>query len=225
MTFQWGRKGVVDSTPPPVIEAPAPTASSDAPAPPPQAPANTMAVELAGRGGYASAPIRGGTNPFGFGFGGRLGMDLSGLYLGATVVDFLGGKDVDLSYNALLYGVEVGWSLRFPAWSSGYLLVRPLLGLGAISVNVTDPELLAQQKGRVDVVTSASGVSSSSSPSDTTTVTSVYLRPGAVVMLGSGAHFVALDAGALVLPGISYSGAEATTWISLSADAQLGFRF
>jgi len=56
-------------------------------------------------------------------------------------------------------------------------------------------------------------------------VTNVYLRPGVVAMLGSGTHFVAIDAGAVVLPGISYSGAEATTWISVSVDAQLGFRF
>jgi hypothetical protein len=73
-----------------------------------------------------------------------------------------------------------------------------------------------------DVVTSASG---SSSASDTLTVNNVYLQPGLTVQLASSAHFVAIDGSMLVLPGIVYGGAGATTWISYGAQVQLGFHF
>jgi hypothetical protein len=86
---------------------------------------------------------------------------------------------------------------------------------------VTDPSLLQQQP--VDVVTSASG--SSSSRSDTTVVNNVYFRPGLTAMLSSGGHFVALDGGMLVVPAIAYGGADPSTWISYGLEAQLGFRF
>lgn len=180
-------------------------------------------VELGGEAAYLSPPIRGGTNPFGAGFGGHLGLAFrGGLYLGVSALDFLGGKDVDLSYRALLVGVDVGYAFPFHLFGSAILTLRPQLGLGDAAIYVTDPSLLQQQP--VDVVTSASG-SSSSSPSDTTVVNNVYLRPGLTAMLSSGGHFIAIDGGMMVVPGIAYGGADPSTWISYGLEAQLGFRF
>jgi hypothetical protein len=175
-----------------------------------------LEVELGGQFSYLSPPVRGGVNPFGAGFGGHLGLAFrGGLYLGISAVDFLGGKDVDLSYRSLLVGVDVGWALPFAISGSTSLTLRPQLGVGDAAIYFTDPT-------QVDVVTSASGGSSSS---DTTVVNNVYLRPGLTAMLSGGGHFVALDAGVLVVPGIAYGGADPTTWVSYGAQAQLGFRF
>ena len=74
-------------------------------------------VELGARGGYGSAPIRGGNNPFGVALGGRLGFAIGGFYAGVSVVDYLGGNDVDLSDSAVLYGVELGYGFRFRVFS------------------------------------------------------------------------------------------------------------
>jgi hypothetical protein len=178
--------------------------------------AKSVEVELAGEVAYVTPPIRGGATPFGAGFGARVGLDLSGFYLGVSVLDFLGGKDVDVTYRALLYGVEFGYGLRLPAFGGAFWLVRPRLGVGNAAVYYTDPSLA------VDVVTSASG---SSSASNTLTVNNVFVQPGVTVELASGGHFAAIDASALVLPGIAYGGADATTWISYGAQLQLGFRF
>ena len=68
-----------------------------------------------------------------------------------SVLDFLGSKDVDVSYRALLYGFEVGYGLRLPAFGSAFWLLRPRFGVGDAAVYYTDPSLAA------DVVTSASG--------------------------------------------------------------------
>lgn len=175
----------------------------------------TVEVELGAQAGYVAPPIRGGTNPFGAGFGGRLGLVYSGLYVGASVVDFLGGSDVDVSYRALLYGLEVGYGLRIPAFGETTFTVRPQLGVGNAAVYYTDPALAA------DVVTSAS----SGSSSDTRTVNNVYVQPALLGMLSAAGHFVALEASALVVPGIQYGGADATTWVSASGQLQLGFVF
>ena len=172
--------------------------------------------ELAGEAVYVTAPIHGGATPFGAGFGARVGVSLSGFYVGLTLVDFLGSKDVDVSYRALLYGIELGYGFRVAAFGGAFWVMRPRLGVGDAAVYYTDPSLLA------DVVTSASG---SSSASDTLTVNNVYLQPGLTFQLASSAHFVAIDGSMLVLPGIVYGGADATTWISYGAQVQLGFHF
>ena len=184
--------------------------------PPPNVP-KTVFVELAGEVAYVTAPIRGGTNPFGAGFGVRAGIDFSGFYVGVSVLDFLGGKDVDVGYRSLLYGLEVGYGWRIPTSSTTFLLLRPRFGVGDAAVYYTDPSLAA------DVVTSASGHSSSSS--DTLTVHNVFVQPGVTLELSAGAWVLALDGSSLVLPGIAYGGADPTTWISYGVELQSGFRF
>jgi hypothetical protein len=173
--------------------------------------------ELAGRAAYVTGPIRGGTDPFGAGIGARAGLTWgTGWYLGGTFTYFLGGRDVDVSYRAILYGLEFGYGFRFRTFGASSLTLRPKIGVGDAAVYYTDPSLAA------DVVTSASG---SSGASDTLTVNNLYLQPGLTAMLEAGGHFVAVDASALVLPGIAYGGADATTWVSYGVQAELGFRF
>jgi hypothetical protein len=205
-----GRASAQAAEPPPEAqpEEPAP-ASSDGSGPP-------LFVELAGQAAYVTPPIRGGTNPFGAGFGARIGLDFSGLYVGVSVMDFLGGKDVDVGYRALFYGLDVGYGVHVPAFGKASWLVRPRLGVGVAAVYYTDPSLAA------DVVTSASR---SSSASDTLTVNNVFLQPGATLELTSGAYFAAVDASVLLLPGIAYGGADPTTWLCYGTQLQLGFRF
>jgi hypothetical protein len=190
---------------------------ADAEVAPPAAGPKTLFVEMAGEAGYLTPPIRGGATPFGAGFGARVGLDFSGFYVGVSVLDFLGGRDVDVTYRALLYGFEIGYGFRAPAFGSALWIVRPRVGIGDAAVYYTDPSLAA------DVVTSASG--SSASASDTLTVNNVFVQPGVTLELASGGVFAAIDGSVLVLPGIAYGGADATTWVSYGAQLQLGFRF
>jgi hypothetical protein len=56
-------------------------------------------------------------------------------------------------------------------------------------------------------------------------VNNLYLQPALTAMLAAGGHFVAVDASMLVLPGIAYGGADATTWLSYGVQGELGFQF
>lgn len=195
------------------------------PEPPPTLPTDAFVqkggydVELAARAGYATAPIRGAVNPFGAGFGGRFGLAFGGFYAGISVVDYLGGTDVDLSDSALLYGIELGYGYRRRVFTTGAFTLRLQLGAGNAAVSHADPSTR-----KVDIVSTASGTRSSST-SDTTTVNNVYVEPGVVAMLASGNNFAALSTTVLLIPGISYAEPQPTTWISYVVSAQLGFRF
>jgi hypothetical protein len=103
-------------------------------------------------------------------------------------------------------------------------VLRPLLGVGATEVDYKDPTL-AQQ---VDVVTNAStGRTSTSrvSTSDTIAVDNIYVQPALTAMIVYRALFAGAGANVLLLPGISYGGAEPTTWISYGLQGQAGIRF
>jgi len=191
------------------------------PAPPP-APDPTprdgpgLDVELGGVASYLTPPIRGGTNPFGVGFGGRAGLVYSGFYVGITVLDYLGGSDTDVSYQAIFYGLEVGYGWRLPLLQGPTLTLRPLIGIGDAAVSYTDPALAA------DVVSSASG---SSSSTDTLTVNNIYVEPALTLMLSSGHNFAAVRGSAVFVPGIQYGGADPTTWLCYGTQLELGFVF
>ena len=58
-------------------------------------------LELGAGVGFATAPIRGAVNPFGAGFGARIGYAFSSVYVGATATYYLGGSDVGASDQAL----------------------------------------------------------------------------------------------------------------------------
>jgi hypothetical protein len=194
-----------------------PAAETEAPAP--SSPSVPIYWELGADTTYVTPPIHGGTNPFGFGLGGHLGIEIADVYAGARVVDFLGGTDVDVSYRSLLAGIELGYDVRARLSGRTFLLLRPEIGAGDAVIYYTDPSL-----AKVDVVTTASG-SSSSSTSDTLTVNSVYLEPGATLMLSSGLGYLSINGNVLLLPGIVYGGAGATTWVSYGSRISGGLRF
>jgi hypothetical protein len=179
-------------------------------------------VELAAAVGYTTAPIRGGTTPFGTGFGGRLGLVFTHVYVGLHGMGYLGGTDVDISDRAFLGGLEVGYGGSVQL-GSGRLTFRPTVGVGTMRILHTDPSL-AQSRG-VDVVTTASGRSSGGGgASDTTAVDSFYVQPTFNILYGSGVSFVAVNANVLVAPGISYDDTT-TTWLAYGIQGQLGLRF
>lgn len=186
----------------------------------PVATTSNTTFEIGGVASYLTPPVHGGTTPFGLGFGGRVGFSFSDIYMGASVIQYLGGTDVDTSDRALLYGMEFGYGPRFPAFGGAFVTVRPTVGVGGAAVSHTDPSLLS----KADVVTSASG--GGGPASDTVTVTYLYVQPGITGILASGSHFVALDTSALVIPSISYGGAsQPSTWLSFGTRVELGFVF
>jgi hypothetical protein len=177
----------------------------------------TVQVELAAEAASLTSPIRGGTTPFGAGFGVRIGLDISGFYVGVSMLDFLGAKDVDVSCRALFFGAEFGYGFRLPA------VVGPApTPRHGPSHHIPHGSHFAHP---CRVVTTASGSSTTSTSSDTLIVNNVFLQPAVTLELASGGHFVAIDGNMLDLPGIAYSGADATTWISYRVQFQLGVRF
>jgi hypothetical protein len=180
----------------------------------PSAP-RSYAFELGADLGYATAPIRGGTNPFGASIGARAGFAFSHFYLGAALTYYFGGSDIDLSDRALLFGAEGGYDFVVVRSQTRSLIIRPQVGIGAAFISHTDPSL-------ADVVSGAS----SSSGSDTITVSSVYVQPGVTAIFAFDIYFLALNANMAVLPSINYGGSDqATTWISFGTRGSVGLRF
>jgi hypothetical protein len=201
--------------------------------------------ELAGKAMYTAPPVHGGTSPFGAGYGGRLGFTAGNVYVGASVVNYLGETDVDVWSHALLVGGELGYGLRFDAFGGTTLVLRPQLGAGALTIFRTTPNASAasgtsstvRARAAVDVITTATGGTSSGSSgtlnsstgaaatSTTTTVSNLYLQPGVTLMLTSAKTFAGVNASMLVVPALSYGGNDPTTWISYGLEGQLGVRF
>jgi hypothetical protein len=178
-------------------------------------------VEVAGAVVYTTPPIRGGTTPFGAGLGVRGGVAFPHLYVGLAGRGYLGGSDGDITDNALLGGVELGYGVSTPL-VDGELTLRPLLGVGGMLLMHTDPSLLTASP---DVVSSASGRGGGrGGQSDTTTLENVYLEPALLVMYGRGSVFGAAEANLLVIPGVSYSG-DTTTWLAYGIQGEVGYRF
>lgn len=206
-----------------------PEASASEALPPPST--SSIDFELGGAFAYTTPPIRGGTSPFGMGFGGRAGLAFSsGIYVGLSVIDYLGSKDVDVTDTALLYGLDLGYGFRLAETTDGgKLTLRPQVGAGGLTVFRTDPSLNASTtptsgsgRKRVDVVSSASG---SGGSSNVTTVDAFYVQPAVTLMYATGAFFAALNPNVLIVPGITYSGAAPATWLSYGLQAQGGLRF
>jgi hypothetical protein len=170
-------------------------------------------VELGAHAGYLTAPSADGLNSFGLGFGGRLGVSFSGVYIGASVIDYLGNSQGSISESSLLAGTELGYGFRIRGLGNGSITIRPQIGLGYASLMRTDTS--------VDVVSTAS----SSGGGKTTTVGNVYVEPRLVVMYANGGSFVSVSAGALVLPGLTYDSNGSVTWTSYGARAEVGLRF
>ena len=206
------------------------TREPDRPSPPtpPRDPSLPYLFEIGARSGYVSAPIRGGVNPFGLGFGGRFGFNVSGFYFGASAMDYTGGSDVGATDQSWLLGGEFGYNLRIGL----HVTLRPQLGVGDTVLTHTEPSSPAPRGGHVDVVTTASGtivsgggpVGGTSGP--TTSVNNVYLQPGLTLLLATTNYFCGVSVSSLLIPGILYGPppAQQTTWISYAAEGQIGFR-
>jgi hypothetical protein len=197
----------------------APTEVVEAAADSPADPSATM-WEVAGVASYLTPPIHGAANPFGAGFGGRLGISFGHLYVGVTVIDYLGGTDVDLTTHAIVYGGEVGWQFRRSLGGTMALTLRPSFGLGAASVSYSTPATTTSS-GTVDVVSNASGGSNT----NTTTTVAFYMQPAATVALSSSWAFAALKPSALFAPSVSdgFGGSEA--WLAWGLEFELGIRW
>lgn len=207
--------------------------------------------ELAATGGYMSPPIRGGTSPFGAGFGGRLAYAPSAW----TFAGFLGATDTGSANRAWKYGGEVGRGFGF-ALGGSWLVLRPHVGAGGVTVIHTDTTTSSSGStttttGRsrtrpasvtvdmnTDVITAASSSSATGTSSATssvsslfagdansTNVTSYYLEPGVALLLTSGTFFVGADASVLVLPSIAYGGSDPMTWVTYGLSGQVGLMF
>jgi hypothetical protein len=199
--------------------------------------------EIAGKASYASAPVRGGTTPFGAGFGGRFGFTIAGgVYIGGSVVDYLGATDVDAWSHGVLYGGEVGYGFHLRGFGGTFLVLRPQVGVGGLTVFHTTPNASSSSttsnavrtRTTVDVITTATGGTSSgsssaststASASTTTTLSNLYVQPGVTLLLESAVTFVGVNASMLVIPGVTYGGNEPTTWTSFGIEGQLGLRF
>jgi hypothetical protein len=208
--------------------SPAPAAAPDpgeAPAAPPPAPPSTTRWELAAGGGYMSAPIPGALTPLGPGVGGRLGVDISGVYLGGASTYYFGGSDSGATESTLLFGGELGYSIRV---STDFTL-RPLVGLGGAMISHSEPLTSTSGttsggrggRGGVDVVSSASGGSS-----NTTRVTSLYVKPGLVALFGIGSDFfLGFGTDVLYVPKVTYTDGSVASWLSYGVNGQIGKRF
>jgi hypothetical protein len=187
----------------------------------PQAPqTQNVSWTLGGRATYVSPPIRGGTSPFGAGFGGQLGFVASHVYVGAAVVYFLGSSDVSIKDHALTYGLELGYEIELVHVGNGNLLLRPQVGGGGAALYHTDPST-----AKVDVVTSASGRSSSSTSSDTTTVNAFYVEPGVTLLLAMPSFFAGVNANTMYLPSVSYGTTASASGLSYGSRIEVGFLF
>jgi hypothetical protein len=164
-------------------------------------------LEAGAKVGYATSPVSGGgTNPLGFGVGGRAGLAfLGGIYLGGNIMYYLGGStnvpapnggvvtsagSVSVSTNTLMYGGELGYGIKI----LDLLTIRPQVGLGNATFSV-----------------SGGGQSASSSY--------YYLEPGVTGLIGLGLLYVGADANVLVLPSLPSSQAAFTL------HAQIGVKF
>jgi hypothetical protein len=157
------------------------------------------AVVLGGVAAWRSPPVRGGTTPFGAGFGGRLGTELSHLSLGGRVIGFLGGDDVGATSRSVLYGGELGYGFDVNVSSTSYFTFRPRVGVGGVTFIHTEPATAAAattsarastSRTRSAVVTdtvdilagasrrSSSSSSSSSTPSSSSSLSSPFSSSG-----------------------------------------------
>ncbi len=160
-------------------------------------------LEVGAKVGYATSPASGGgTNPLGFGLGGRAGIAfLGGIYVGGNIMYYFGGSEnvappcnagascvspPSISVNTLMYGGELGYGIKI----LDLLTIRPQVGLG-------------------NATFSAGGESSSY----------YYLEPGVTGLVGLGLLYVGADANLLVLPSLP------SNEVAVSLHAQVGVKF
>jgi hypothetical protein len=163
-----------------------PVAEEPKAAPPPEpetGPANKLSLGLLI--GYGIT-LEENANPWGFGFGARVGYNFGGFYLGGRFSVFLGNEfqeqqrgttssgdfRMSVAYSSVEIGPEVGYDILV-----GSLDIRPLLGVGITIVSLTEGATALRPAGRS---------SSDGQP---------YLAPGVSLLLSpSDSFFIGLDA-------------------------------
>jgi hypothetical protein len=209
-------------------------------------------VDIEGGGiiGGATNPSRG-PNPFAVGIGARAGVGIKGVYLGLAITYYLGasgdcgggaptrgggvsvlppsfcnlgagGAEVELQQQAVLYGVDLGYTVGFKG--AKIFKLRPLVQLGDTEITRTG------SVGAQDLTTGALAALRSEN--------SFYVQPGLTAMLTVESFFLAADANLLIVPGVldvdgvagnaAGTGTLTTstlTFASFAAHAQVGFRF
>lgn len=134
-------------------------------------------LEIGAKAGVATNPASGGgTNPLGFGLGGRAGVVLlDHLYGGVNLMYYLGGSDGPESFHTLMYGVEAGWGWKL----IDILTIRPQVGIGNATFSISGPA--------------------------TSSNSNWYLEPGVTGLVSLGLLFVGADANLLAFPGLANS--------------------
>jgi hypothetical protein len=134
-----------------------------------------IGVEIGAKAGVGTNPDSG-TNPLGFGLGGRGGVVLfDHLYGGVNLMYYLGGSDQGESVHTLMYGLEAGWGFTLV----DILTIRPQVGLGNATFSSSGPF--------------------------TASINNLYVEPGVTGILSLGTLFVGADANVILFPGLSNS--------------------
>jgi hypothetical protein len=173
-----------------------------------------IGIEVGAKVGYgtdpggANSPLTGASvNPLGVGLGGRAGITVFGIYLGGSIVDYLGSGDtLGGQYHALQYGGEIGYGFKIL-----FLTLRPQIGLGNIQISDSAPNVIA----------------GAAFPGGS----SFYLEPGAVALLTFGIVYFGADINALIITAEPAAGGggnftfNTSTHTALTVHGQLGLSF
>jgi hypothetical protein len=166
--------------------------------------ASHVGMELGAEVGYGASPNGAAVNPLGLGVGGRLGITVYGLYLGAEAINYFGSGDGNGGqYRAIQFGGQLGYGFKIRS-----LTIRPQVG-----------------GGDVYLTGSVAGLTSPALP----TALCVYVEPSLALIGSIGAFFVGADAGALVLlsePSWSQSNILTSSLaLAFTAHGQIGLKF
>jgi hypothetical protein len=149
-------------------------------------------LEIAAKAGAGTNPTQDSPNPFGFGLGGRAGVDFFSFYAGVQGIYYFGSGETEgvsgfqtatVSRHAWDYGVEVGYNL-----SVSVLTLRPQIGIGGVSMSSS---------------LSGSGFISGSTSLDHANESSVYIEPGVTALISLGTWFIGADANIFVAPDLT----------------------
>lgn len=182
-------------------------------------------LELAAKGGFGTNPST--TNPstppnsLAFEVGGRAGVSFFGFYAGLDLVDSLGssapgtgprlpGDQTTLAERTLRYGVDLGYG-----WKLGRLTIRPLLGVGNVTVNTTTTVL--------DTCPYCAAVTPPFVR--TSSASNLYFEPGVTAFVAFGTVFAGVDLNALVIPSVDDGNGGHRTDAAFTVHGQVGLRF
>jgi len=176
-------------------------------------------VEIAGEVGAATGPA-GSIAPVGLELGGRAGASFFNIYAGVAVLHWFGGTAIQSCVGPVFpvctpatstafvtttsrstrYGFEVGFDVHV----SPRVTLRPLLGIGDVSLHESSPEQIVVGQTLV--------------PLDGT-ANELYLEPGVTMTMAFGLLFLGADASVVWLPR------NDNVSPAVAAHAQIGVRF